>query len=87
MLGLAVRIARCLNKLWKRVGSVFADRYHARILRTPREVRNALVYTLQNARKHGAWSAPKPDVYSSGAAFDGWKPSQIPAVSSPRRLQ
>ena len=27
-------------------------RYHARPLRTPREVRNALVYVLQNWRKH-----------------------------------
>ena len=35
--GLCVRIARRLNKWWGRCGAVFADRYHARILRTPRE--------------------------------------------------
>jgi REP element-mobilizing transposase RayT len=71
--GLCVRIARALNRLWRRVGSVFADRYHARILRTPREVRNALVYVLQNARRHGIWAAREADPYSSGGTFDGWK--------------
>jgi hypothetical protein len=30
------------------------DRHHLRILRTPREVRNALAYTLMNVRKHRA---------------------------------
>ena len=73
MNGLGVRIARGLNRIWKRMGRVFSDRYHARILKTPREVRVALVYTLQNARKHGAWVAVKPDVYSSGPYFDGWR--------------
>ncbi|MFY9344421.1 MAG: hypothetical protein WAT39_18150, partial [Planctomycetota bacterium] len=52
--GLAIRIARALNKLWARKGKVFADRYHGRVLTSPREVRNALVYVLGNARKHAA---------------------------------
>jgi len=73
MLGLSVRVARALNALWRRRGQVFADRFHARLLRTPREVRNALVYVLQNARKHGAWHAERPDPFSSGPWFDGWK--------------
>src|SRR6185295_17623828 len=73
MTGLAVRIARGLNKLWRRVGRVFSDRYHARILTTPRAVRTALIYVVQNARKHGAWRALVPDAYSSGPVFDGWK--------------
>ena len=74
MQGLAVRIARGLNRLWDRTGKVFADRYHDRILRTPREVRNALRYVLNNGRRHlvhfHRW---RPDDYSSGAWFDGWK--------------
>jgi hypothetical protein len=73
MTGLAVRVARGLNRLWRRVGAVLADRFHARVLRTPREVRAALVYVLQNARKHGAWVARFADVFSSGPAFDGWR--------------
>ena len=73
MLGLSVRVARALNQLWKRSGSVFADRFHSRLLKTPREVRNALVYVLQNARKHAAAISLGPDPFSSGPWFDGWK--------------
>jgi putative transposase len=50
--GMAIRMARGLNKLMGRKGAVFADRYHARSLGTPTEVRRALVYVLGNARKH-----------------------------------
>jgi hypothetical protein len=72
MQGLLIRIARALNALWKRSGSVFADRFHARAVRTPREVRAALVYVLQNARRHGIQLA-SIDPFSSGAWFDGWR--------------
>lgn len=51
---------------------VAAERYHARQLRTPREVRHALAYTLGNARKHGV-RVEGIDPCSSGAAFDGWR--------------
>ena len=71
MRGLLVRIARALNRLWKRHGPVFVDRFHEHELRTPREVRNALVYVLQNLRKHRI-SLAGPDPYSSGPEFDGW---------------
>jgi REP element-mobilizing transposase RayT len=70
--GLCVRIARSLNRLWSRVGSVFIDRYHAHVLKTPREVRNALHYVLHNAALHGA-PLGGPDPCSSGAWFDGWR--------------
>lgn len=72
MKGLCVRIARALNRQVGRRGRVFADRYHARALRTPREVRYALAYTLNNARKHGL-RVEGVDPCSSGAAFDGWR--------------
>ncbi len=72
MQGLLVRIARALNTLWKRRGSVFADRFHAHALRSPREVRTALLYVLQNARRHGIQFA-SIDPFSSGAWFDGWR--------------
>ncbi len=71
MRGLLVRIARALNRLWKRSGTVFADRFHEHELRKPREVRNALVYVLQNLRKHGI-ALSGPDPLSSGPEFDGW---------------
>ncbi len=71
MQGLAVRVARGLNRIWSRKGRVFADRFHSRILRTPREVRYALGYVLNNARKHGARLVGL-DPFASGATFDGW---------------
>jgi len=69
---LAIRIAKRLNRLWQRHGRLFADRYYARILRTPREVRNALAYVLNNAAKHGvALRRGAPDPCSSGRWFTG----------------
>jgi REP element-mobilizing transposase RayT len=61
-----------------RRGRVFTDRYHARILRTPTEVKRALNYVLNNWRHHGEhrgidsmyWDV---DYFSSGPAFTRWK--------------
>jgi REP element-mobilizing transposase RayT len=82
MQGLLVRIARALNELWKRVGSVFSDRFHARPLASPREVRAALVYVLQNARHHG-FRFQGIDPCSSGPWFDGWKERLAIALTPP----
>jgi REP element-mobilizing transposase RayT len=76
--GLAVRIARALNKLWSRRCKVFADRDHDRILTSPREVRNALVYVLGNGKHHAATGrmvrVPQAiDIYSSAPWFDGFR--------------
>ena len=83
MKGLLVRIARALNRLWHRAGRVFADRFHARALRTPNEVRHALVYVLNNSRKHvGRYAGIDPG--SSGRWFDGWTtPPAVCAESAP----
>jgi REP element-mobilizing transposase RayT len=75
---LAIRVAKRLNFLWHRTGRLFADRYHDRILRSPREVRNALAYVLNNAVKHGvALLGDQPDPCSSGRWFTGWR-ARIP---------
>jgi REP element-mobilizing transposase RayT len=52
MQGLSIRMAKALNRVMQRRGTVFADRYHAHILRTPAEVRHALSYVLNNDRNH-----------------------------------
>ncbi|HZS37652.1 MAG TPA: transposase [Polyangia bacterium] len=52
MQGLAVRMARALNRVMGIKGAVFADHYHARILKTPTEVLNVLKYQLHNRDKH-----------------------------------
>ena len=66
-------MAKGLNRLWGRKGSVFADRYHDKVLRTPREVRNALAYVLNNARRHGLRLAQGLDFFASRWWFDGWR--------------
>ena len=74
MTGLAVRISKGLNKLWKRTGSLFADRYHSRVLRTPTEVRNVLDYIFKNRRKHAGLKVVQLfDPRSSAMLFGGWK--------------
>ena len=40
--GFAVRLARALNEIASRNGKVFLDRYHAHVLKTRREVSNAV---------------------------------------------
>jgi putative transposase len=74
--GWAVRVARGLNAVSGRHGSVFDDRYHVGVLTTPTQVRNALCYVLQNARRHDAWLDPRfhgADPFTSAWWFDGWK--------------
>jgi hypothetical protein len=51
---------------------VIADRYHVHVLGTPREVRNALRYVLENGRHHGVHQGTF-DPASSAAWFDGWR--------------
>src|SRR5262249_59731123 len=70
-------------------GAVFADRFHARALKTPLEVRRALVYVLNNYRKHADARGPHlplsfVDACSSGPWFDGWNPEWIHAPPDPR---
>jgi putative transposase len=52
MQGLAIRLAKRLNRRAGRSGAVFVDRYHAHALRTRREVANAVRYLLANYRHH-----------------------------------
>ena len=54
MRGFTIRTAKRLNRnVMKRTGKVWADRFHRHDLRTPTEVRNAIVYVLANGSKHG----------------------------------
>src|SRR5262245_8096651 len=81
--GLAIRVAKAVNRALGRRGKLWADRYHARALATPREVRHALVYVLQNVRKHFR-GVPGIDLRSSARWFSGWRTSIIvPPEASP----
>ncbi len=67
--------------MWHRAGAIFRERYHEHVFKTPREVRNGLVYVLNNARKHGiALARYAVDAFSSARWFDGWL---MPAVFGP----
>jgi putative transposase len=53
MQGLAIRLAKALNAVLRgRTGSVFADHFHSRLLRTPTELTRALRYVADNAEHH-----------------------------------
>jgi len=74
-------------------GKLWGDRYHRRDLKTPRQVRNALVYVLANYKKHFRITHGRPqlDPCSSAAWFEGWvthlKPPDIPPpVAAARTL-
>lgn len=83
MQGIGIRLAKRINRALGRRGRVFADRYHSRALRTPREVRSGLRYVLLNGRKHGV-SGSGLDPCSSGAWFGGWRESlETPHGSAP----
>jgi REP element-mobilizing transposase RayT len=71
LMGAAIRLALAVNRAAGRRGSVWGDRYHARALRTPREVRNGIVYVLMNWKKHIP-SAKGLDPRSSALSFTGW---------------
>jgi len=75
MQGWSIRVARGLNRMVGRTGSVFFERYGATVIKTPSQMRNTLCYVLQNARRHGAeldrrWHGVDP--FSSAWWFDGW---------------
>jgi REP element-mobilizing transposase RayT len=94
--GLGIRLAKALNRALGRKGSVFADRYHCRVLKTPREVRNVLAYVLGSAygsspdgssrdRRHASErGARRPsgwlDRCSSARFFDGYRQRDMALV-------
>jgi REP element-mobilizing transposase RayT len=75
---LEIRIAKGLNAEMGTRGAVFADRYHAHILRTPTEVAYALGYVRGNfaihAERIGARAVNAIDRCSSAALVDGAAP-------------
>jgi hypothetical protein len=90
MMAITCRLARAVNRVARRTGPVLADRYHLRLLPTPKEVRNALRYVLLNTRRHTADGRKlsghaEIDRASSGRWFDGWRSigSSGPKAASP----
>ena len=89
MMAIGSRLARAVNRIAKRSGQVLADRYHFRVLSTPREVRLALRYVLLNSRRHAAKAraaldraAARLDPASSARWFDGWRRTFVTDAST-----
>jgi REP element-mobilizing transposase RayT len=81
--GFEVRLARRVNTLMRRRGRAFgAERYHTRVLTTPRMVRAVLAYVLNNRVHHAPdrFHRGRVDPFSSGPFFDGWS-------ATPRRCE
>jgi REP element-mobilizing transposase RayT len=77
MKSIAARVSRAVQRVFLVTGRVLAQRYHARVLRSPREVRGALRYVLLNIRKHwrerrGDAPPARLDDASSSRWFDGF---------------
>jgi REP element-mobilizing transposase RayT len=83
------RLAHAVHRIFGARGPVLDGRYHLRILRTPREVRNAIAYVLLNARRHwrkrfGVAPPLRLDEASSARWFDGWTSrASVPAREPP----
>lgn len=74
MKGLAIRLARGLNRMMSARGQVFPDRFHARVLRTPTEVRHAVHY-LRNNHQHHHGGPARVDPYTSDVSLAGVLPA------------
>ena len=89
-----------LNRALQRAGSIFADHYHSRLLRSPTEVANAIRYVDGNAERHygergiDPFSSRASDAAGVVAAPRGWllavgwkrgQPNSIPCASGRSR--
>ena len=84
--GLAIRLALAVNRVLGRKGKVVGDRYHARPLTTPRQMRTSMVYVLLNFRKH--LRAPAcVDPRSSGQHFSGWQSAPMATDVAPATVR
>jgi REP element-mobilizing transposase RayT len=88
MKGLGVRLAKGLNRMMGRKGKVIGDRYHAHVLRTPSETRNAVHYVLHNHRKHqtgrpGPLGSPSTDAFAHAFAPESALEGNGPRLALP----
>jgi len=82
--GLAVRIARALNRVARRTGRVFSDRFHAHVLKALREVKYAVGYVVENFRHHLREDvAPQGLDPCSSAGWKGYRSGSDPPFSLP----
>ena len=85
MRSFAIRVALLINRriFNRRAGKVWGDRYHRHDLPSPLEVRNALVYVLNNHLKHGVVDEGLVDPKSSAPWFKGFMHRRQPPPDTP----
>ena len=86
---LKLSLNKQVNALLKRKGPTSPERYHRLDLKTPRQVRNALVYVLNNRKHHAARPELEPvlDPCSTAIWFEGWldkEPTEGRATERPK---
>lgn len=84
--GLAISLARRLNRLLGRRGKLWGDRHHRRELESPTAIRRTLIYVLQNHVHHGLAQPGRLDPFTTASTFDGWaspSPTGPPRVPCP----
>jgi REP element-mobilizing transposase RayT len=95
MQGFEISAARNINTMLgsrrqRRSGQVFADRYYAKVIRSPRQAHHTLRYVLCNWRRHnedqrGLANTWLIDPFSTGILFPDWKELQHKDVMWPIR--
>jgi len=76
---LNILVAKAFNRELGRKGKLFAYRYHATQITSPKQARSSLAYVLNNWRRHREDETCERsqlaniDPYSSAISFDGWK--------------
>ena len=83
MKGLEVRMARALNRVMRRRGPVFADRYHAHRLRVPREAAYAVRYVLDNRAVHALREGRQVPSGIDPFSSEAWRDHSPPLVCDP----
>ena len=73
MKSLTRRMVWAMRRAFGWHGGLLEDRYHMRVLKTPREVRNAIRYVLLNMARRRRAALRTLDPASSGRWFDGWR--------------
>jgi hypothetical protein len=89
MQGVMIRVARGVNKVRGQSGHLWRDRWASLALRSPKDVRSALVDLFLNWKKHDP-AVKGVDPCSSAPWFDGWETpprahrKDRPPVEAPR---
>ena len=85
MKSLSMRMVWALRRAFGWRTGLLADRYHLRVLKSSREVRNAIRYVLLSVARHRRTPLDELDPASSGRWFDGWKRGSVGVERRPER--